>query len=47
MKFINQINGWTFLPQELAATFLVRVNAGGDSEMAAAAFCDFALGGRF
>jgi hypothetical protein len=36
-----------FSPQELAATFLDRVNAGGDSEMAAAAFYDFAVGGRF
>jgi hypothetical protein len=34
-------------PKELAATFFDRVNAGGDSEMAAAAFCDFAVGGRF
>ena len=43
---IHQSNRLCLL-QELAATFLDRVNAGGDSEMAAAAFCDFAVGGRF
>jgi len=46
---IHQSNQWMDFspPKELAATFSDRVNAGGDSEMAAAAFCDFAVGGRF